>query len=97
MCFGIIGHFIALGLLSILLGLVFGIILTYLLKVCRFISHSAIAETFVIICVTMLCYYVSEILKQSEITSLVTCAMVLGHYAWYNLSPQGKHVTSVSI
>jgi len=96
-CFGIIGDFILLGILSVSLGIVFGLALTYCLKKFRFVSHSSIAETFVIICFTMLCYYVSEILKQSEITSLVTCAMVLGHYAWYNLSPQGKHVTSVSI
>jgi NhaP-type Na+/H+ or K+/H+ antiporter len=44
----------------------------------------------------MLSYYVSEILSQSGITSLVSCAIIEAHYTWFNLSPQGKHVTSVT-
>mmetsp|Transcript_36181 Transcript_36181/g.55571 ORF Transcript_36181/g.55571 Transcript_36181/m.55571 type:complete len:80 (+) Transcript_36181:801-1040(+) len=44
----------------------------------------------------MFTYYVAEILGQNGITSLVTCAIIEAHYTWYNLSPQGKHVTSVT-
>ena len=44
----------------------------------------------------MLTYYLSEIMGQSGITSLVSCALVMAHYTWFNLSPQGKHVTSIS-
>jgi len=43
----------------------------------------------------MFTYYISEILGQNGITSLITCALVMAHYTWYNLSPQGKHVTSI--
>lgn len=28
--------------------------------------------------------------------SLLTCGVVMAHYTWYNLSPQGKTMTSVS-
>ena len=44
----------------------------------------------------MLTYYISEIMGQSGITSLVSCALIMAHYTWFNLSPQGKHVTSVT-
>ena len=32
----------------------------------------------------------------SGIISLLTCSIIMGHYAWYNLSPQGKSTTSVT-
>jgi NhaP-type Na+/H+ or K+/H+ antiporter len=80
----------------VLIGWVVGFALTYAMKRCRFLSHSAIPETFLIICVAWLTYYSSELLGQSGITSLVSCALVMAHYTWYNLSPQGKHVTSVA-
>lgn len=46
--------------------------------------------------VAFLTYYVSELVGQSGITSLVSCAIIMAQYAWYNLSPQGKHVTSIT-
>ena len=48
------------------------------------------------LCTAAMTYYLTEICGQSGITSLVSCAIVFGHYTWYNLSPQGKHVTSVT-
>jgi sodium/hydrogen exchanger-like protein 6/7 len=32
----------------------------------------------------------------SGIVSLLVCSLLQSHYAWYNLSPQGQHVTSVT-
>jgi len=32
----------------------------------------------------------------SGIISLLTSGIVMAHYAWYNLSPQGKHVSGVA-
>ena len=32
----------------------------------------------------------------SSIVTILTTSLVQSHYAWYNLSPQGKHVTSVT-
>lgn len=85
-----------LCILSVLIGVTTGFIITYLLKNFRSISHSAIHETFLLIACAMLTYFISELLHQSGITSLVSCALVFAHYSWYNLSPQGKHVSSVS-
>jgi len=80
----------------VLVGVIFGFAITYTLKRCRAVAHSAIQETFLLICCAMLTYYVSEIIGQSGITSLVCCAIVEAHYAWYNLSPQGQHVSSIT-
>jgi len=85
--FDIIGSFCRLCLMSVLVGAVAGLIVTYILKKNRAVSHSAIHETFLLICCAMLSYYLSEIFGQSGITSLISCALVLAHYAWYNLSP----------
>jgi NhaP-type Na+/H+ or K+/H+ antiporter len=65
----------------------FGYVVAYILKRVRAISHSAIHETFCLLASAMLCYYCSELWGYSGITSLVSCALVLAHYAWYNLSP----------
>lgn len=83
----IFGNFLKLCSFSLLIGIFTGFFITYLLKSFRVISHSAIHETFLLIASAMLTYFISEILEQSGITSLVTCALVFAHYSWYNLSP----------
>jgi len=42
-------------------------------------------------------YSISEYYEQSAIVTLLVCSLVMSHYGWYNLSPQGKHVSSVTI
>jgi hypothetical protein len=49
----------------------------------------------------MLCYYSTSSLyiagaEMSGIISLLTCAIFDGHYAWHNLSQQGKTTTPVT-
>jgi NhaP-type Na+/H+ or K+/H+ antiporter len=92
----ITGSFCSLCLVSVCVGVGMGFLVTYVLKRVRSVSHSAIHETFLLVCCAMLTYYASELLGQSGITSLVACALVEAHYTWYNLSPQGRHVTSVT-
>jgi len=92
----IIGNFISLCVVSSLFGIIMGLVITYIFKRCRFLSHSAVQETFLILCWAWLTYYLSEVFGQSGITSLVAVALVMAHYAWFNLSPQGKHVTHVA-
>ena len=92
----IFGNFIKLCLISVLIGMATGFMITFLLKKFRYLSHSAIHETFLLIACAMVTYFVSELLHQSGITSLVSCAIIFAHYSWYNLSPQGKHVSSIS-
>lgn len=43
-----------------------------------------------IFCFGYLSYVVSEVSKYSGIITLLTTGIVMAHYSWYNLSPQGK-------
>jgi len=48
---------------SVLIGVVMGFLVTYILKRFRSISHSAIHETFLLMCFAMLTYFISEIVE----------------------------------
>lgn len=94
--FRIIGEFLILGSVSVLIGFLLGLICSYTFKRMRFLTVSAIKETFLIFCFGYLSYSISELVGMSGIISLLTCGVVMAHYCWYNLSPQGKHVSSVA-
>jgi sodium/hydrogen exchanger-like protein 6/7 len=83
----ILGDFIVLALGSVGIGLVFGLLASYILKKMRFISVSAIKETLFIFSVGYLTYAIGELFHMSGIISLLTSGIVMAHYAWYNLSP----------
>ena len=82
--------------MSVFIGFVFGMIVTLMMKHFRYLSQSAIGESSLMICFGLLSYFLSEIYEFSGIVSLLTTAVVMGHYSWFNLSPQGKHVTSIT-
>jgi len=92
----IAGDFIWLSFRSILIGLGFGLLPTLMTKHFRFLSHSSIFEASILISFAMMSYFLSDLWKLSGIVSLLVCTLVMSHYGWYNLSPQGKHVTSVT-
>lgn len=47
--------------------------------------------------VALASYYVGESLGASGVTSLIVCALWQAQYSWYNLSPQGKHASGVTV
>jgi sodium/hydrogen exchanger-like protein 6/7/sodium/hydrogen exchanger 8 len=94
--FTIIGNFIVLAASSLAIGLVFGILSSFLFKYARFLCHSAITETILLLLIAFIGYYISESLQFSGIISLLACGISMAHYTWYNLSPQGKTISSVT-
>lgn len=92
----VFGKFWGLCAASIAIGLFFGILCTLMTKNFRFIAHSAIHESALFLCCAMMSYFASEAVHMSAIVSLLATSLIMSHYAWYNLSPQGKHVTSVT-
>jgi len=86
-----------LALSSVAIGLATGIISSLLFKWFRFLCHSSITETLLIFIIAMVTYFSSEALELSGIISLLTCGITMAHYTWYNLSPQGKTVSSVTV
>jgi len=90
-----------LGVVSITIGLFAGLLTSIVFKHVRFLTVSAITETFLIFAFAEIAYFASEMtviagIQMSGIISLLTCGVVQAHYCWYNLSPQGKSSTSVT-
>ena len=93
--FEILGQFLLLGIISISMGLVFGILLSLLFKHCRFFTINPIIETFFVFSFCMVAYFVTGLIKvlgleMSGIIALLTCGIVSAHYAYYNMSTQGR-------
>lgn len=95
--FEILGQFLLLCLISLSVGIGFGMLVSLLLKWCRFLTVSSIKETLIIFSMGYMTYSVGELCKASGIISLLACGLTMSHYAWYNLSPQGKELSSANI
>lgn len=89
--------FLMLVVLSVLIGLFFGVIATLITKNQRSISHSSILESALFISFAMISYFIAEFTENSAIVSMLVTSMFLSHYTYYNLSPQGKVVITVTV
>ena len=79
--------FFKISICSILIGVFFGFLATLMTKKLRFISHSAVFESTLLIAFAMFGYLLSEMLSFSAICSLLVTSIIYSHYTWYNLSP----------
>jgi NhaP-type Na+/H+ or K+/H+ antiporter len=93
----ILMDFALLGILSLGIGISVGLIISYIFKRMRFLTHSAIKETLLVFCSGYLAYAIGELAGQSGIICLLTTGVIIAHYGWYNLSPQGKVLSSATI
>jgi len=96
------GEFILLWIISISIGCVFGLGTSLLFKHCKFLTVNAITETFLMFSFGLSGYFVSEMIHiggnpMSGVMTLLTAAIINSHYTWYNLSPQGKSTSTVTI
>ena len=89
-------NFFSLSFMSILIGSSFGFLTAIITKKCRFIASSAIVETTVFFLFALQSYYLAENFDYSGIVAILFASIIQSQYSWYNLSPQGKHVTSVT-
>lgn len=94
--FEILGSFLLLGIVSVSIGIFYGLLGSFIFKKMRFLTVSAVKETLLVFCFGYMAYGTGELIRQSGIIALLTAGVVMAHYAWYNLSPQGKHVSSVA-
>jgi NhaP-type Na+/H+ or K+/H+ antiporter len=67
-----------------------------MVKKMRFLTVSAIKETVLIFCFGYISYSLGELAHLSGIICLLTTGVVMAHYGWYSLSPQGKHLSSAA-
>lgn len=85
--FTIASDFLQLAFNSLFIGLIFGLLSSYVLKQCRVFSKNPVQESMMIFCFGYLSYVISEVAENSGIISLLTAGVVMAHYTWYNLSP----------
>merc|ERR1711957_220160 len=100
--FIIAGQFILLGVISVAMGVIFGFLGALIFKHIRFLNESAVTEMFVMFAWSMAAYFLTGLieingLEMSGIIALLTSSIIQGHYTWYNLSPQGRTTTTVSV
>lgn len=94
--FKILGSFIYLCVFSILIGGLVGFISSMVTKTFRILTHNTIIECSLTFCFGYLSYVIAEFIEVSGIVSLLACGIFMGQFTWYNLSPQGKHSTSIA-
>jgi len=87
--------FLNLGFSSLGLGLAFGLACSYLMDRARSLTKSPIVECAMIFCFAYLSYVCAELTHLSGIIALLTTGIIIAHYGWYNLSPQGKQSSTV--
>jgi len=96
MPFKVIGQFFFLGVVSTLVGVLFGLLNCLIFKYTHsWIKGHAVIEVFIIILTGVASYFVAEFivildLVMSGIISILACGIVQSHYTYYNLSDQGK-------
>jgi len=71
---------------SLAFGTISGFGLSYLFKLYESINHHPIKETSLILLNGYLTYLMGELLGLSGIITLFTCAIIMGHYSFMNIS-----------
>lgn len=90
--FVIAGKFVLLGVVSLLVGLVMGLLTSFIFKHAPYLRVNAVIETFLMFAFSLASYFISQSiiiagLEMSGIISLLACGIVQSHYTYYNMSP----------
>lgn len=88
--------FFVLAIKSVGIGVATGFVSSAVFKSFRPITHSPISETLIICAFGFFSYFLGENEDGSSIISMLACGITMAHYTWYNLSPQGKTISSVT-
>lgn len=89
-------EFLKLSFFSLLIGIAMGFSSALLYKKVRILTLNTLMETVILFCFAYLSYCIAELFHLSGIISLLSCGIMMGHYTWYNLSPQAMQTTSVA-
>jgi len=88
--FDILQNFFNLGYSSISVGVIIGLASAYITKNFRDLCRNSVHESMLIFVFGYITYIIGEVMEASGIIALLTAGMVMAHYTWFNLSPQGK-------
>lgn len=98
---GLIIGLLFIQVLSILIGVAYGFACCLLFKHLRFLSASAVTETFFVMSIAILAYFTAQGTTIARVPlngplCIYVFSIIAGHINWYNLSPQGKATTGVT-
>lgn len=92
----IFGEFLKYLAYSLLMGVLFGFVISYITRKMRFIVKNVIIESLIIMVFALASYYIGMVTMWTGAVTLLINSIMMAHYAWHNLSPQGKHVSSAT-
>ncbi|XP_068495000.1 sodium/hydrogen exchanger 4 isoform X2 [Phaseolus vulgaris] len=92
--FRVIGDFLYLFLLSTGLGVLSGLLTSYILKALSFGRHSSVREIALMMLMAYLSYMLAELCDLSGILTVFFCGILMSHYAWYNVTETSRITTS---
>ena len=79
-------EFVYLFIMSLLIGIFYGLFGSLLFKHLRVLTKSAVVECCYIFLIGYIAYINAEIFEFSGIISLLAAGIIMAQYAWYNLS-----------
>ncbi|CAG9322989.1 unnamed protein product [Blepharisma stoltei] len=84
--FTFIGTFLYVSITSILMGVIFGLIATFMTKKFYDLRDEPSKSIGLLFYISFLGYMVSKAVELSAVITLLVSGIISGHYAWYNLS-----------
>ncbi|KAH3763807.1 sodium/hydrogen exchanger, Na+/H+ exchanger, antiporter [Pelomyxa schiedti] len=85
-----VGEFLAVCVLSVLVGLAVGFICSFGMKKVKHYGLSSAYETSVVLLCAYISYSVAQVLFLSGVVSLFVCGTLLSHYAFYSVSREAR-------
>ncbi len=92
-----IGHFLLDTASSLCLGLAIGLLSAVIVKNSESFRKDTAIQTSMMLYLAYLSYLLATVLEISAIITLLACAITMGHYTWYNLSPNAQKISKTSI
>ncbi|CAJ1944594.1 unnamed protein product [Sphenostylis stenocarpa] len=91
--FQVIGDFFYLFVSSTGLGVLAGLLTSYILKALCFGRHSSIREIALMLLMAYLSYMLAELFDLSGILTVFFSGILMSHYAWYNVTETSRITT----
>ena len=83
--------------LSILIGVIFGLVSSFICKNVPTLKAHPAREVFLILLVAYLAYVVAEMMELSGIMTIFVCGMVMSYYTLYNLSKKSRKGSQLAV
>lgn len=91
--FVFLGNFVWSSLASVALGVFGGMVAAFLTKHLSSLREDSTNQTAILFYVAFVTYISAELATISGVISLLVCSILMGHYAWYNLTPTAREVS----